>query len=68
MTAQEVVELINSVGFPIVMCGALMWYIHGMTNKFTDSINSLSEKFTVSIDKNQEILNRIESYLLKSKE
>ena len=27
MTAKEVCDLISSVGFPIVMCGALIYYI-----------------------------------------
>ena len=25
MTVNEIIQIINSVGFPIVMCGALFW-------------------------------------------
>ena len=33
MTAKEVCDLISSVGFPIVMCGALIYYIISINKK-----------------------------------
>ena len=40
---QEVVKAISSVGFPIVMCGVLFWYIYKVESKLTDAINNLSQ-------------------------
>lgn len=42
-TLQEVVKAISSVGFPIVMCGVLFWYIYKVESKLTDAINNLSQ-------------------------
>lgn len=35
----EVAQLITSLGFPIVMCGALCWYIYNVQGKLTDIVN-----------------------------
>lgn len=42
-TLHEVVKAISSVGFPIVMCGVLFWYIYKVESKLTDAINNLSQ-------------------------
>lgn len=42
-TLNEVVKAISSVGFPIVMCGVLFWYIYKVESKLTDAINNLSQ-------------------------
>ena len=42
-TLQEVVKAISSVGFPIVMCGVLFWYIYKVESKLTEAINNLSQ-------------------------
>ena len=46
MDANAIASLITTVGFPIVMCGALMWYIANSqtqhkeeTKEFTDALN-----------------------------
>ena len=46
MDANAIASLITTVGFPIVMCGALMWYIAKSqtqhkeeTKEFTDALN-----------------------------
>lgn len=41
-TLNEVVKAISSVGFPIVMCGVLFWYIYKVESKLTDAITELS--------------------------
>ena len=41
-TLDEVVKAISSVGFPIVMCGVLFWYIYKVESKLTEAINSLT--------------------------
>lgn len=34
------VTAISTVGFPIVMCGALFWYIQVKVDKMTDALNA----------------------------
>lgn len=41
-TLNEVVKAISSVGFPIVMCGVLFWYIYKVESKLTEAINNLT--------------------------
>ena len=41
-TLNEIVKAISSVGFPIVMCGVLFWYIYKVESKLTDAITELS--------------------------
>ena len=41
-TLNEIVKVISSVGFPIVMCGVLFWYIYKVESKLTDAITELS--------------------------
>ena len=33
MTVNDIISLIQSVGFPIVMCGALFWYMINQTKE-----------------------------------
>ena len=52
MNAQEITDIIAKVGFPIVMCGALAWYVKHMTDKFmamVDSINVQHDNETKNI-------------------
>ena len=44
MTPQEIQSLITSVGFPIVMCGALAWYVKHLTDKFNEALNKIREQ------------------------
>ena len=44
---QEITQVISSVGFPIVACGALFWMINTTMAKLTDAITEL----TKSIDR-----------------
>lgn len=42
MDVNGVITLINSVGFPIVVCGALMYYISKSNQKLTESIMEMT--------------------------
>ena len=48
---QEITQVISSVGFPIVACGALFWMINTTMAKLTDAITEL----TKSLDKANEM-------------
>ena len=38
-TTQQVITAISTVGFPIVACGALFWYIQNKMDKMADIIS-----------------------------
>jgi hypothetical protein len=48
---QEITQVISSVGFPIVACGALFWMINTTMSKLTDAITEL----TKSLEKQNEL-------------
>lgn len=43
MTTQDVVTLIQAVGFPIVMCGAMAWYVKYISDKNREQITAERE-------------------------
>lgn len=58
MTANDIINLIQSVGFPVVMCGALFWYMINQTKEHAaeskemrDAINALNVAITKLADK-----------------
>ena len=55
MTTKEVCDLISSVGFPIVMCGALIYYIISINKKNDDTIKGLSD----TINQNSKVLTEL---------
>lgn len=63
MTVNDIISLIQSVGFPVVMCGALFWYMINQTrehaaesNEMKDAINALNVAITKLTDKlNREV-------------
>lgn len=65
MNIDQITSLISSVGFPIVMCGLLLYYISNITKTFAEGINNMTTKFTESIDQNHDILIKIQSYIEK---
>lgn len=44
----EISQLISNVGFPIVMCLILVYYMNVTTAKLTDAINDLRNAITAS--------------------
>ena len=58
MTANDILTIIQSVGFPVVMCGALFWYMINQTNEHAseskemrEAISSLNVAITKLTDK-----------------
>lgn len=43
MTVQDVVTLIQTVGFPIVMCGLMGWYVKYISDKNREQITAERE-------------------------
>ena len=50
MNLQELATIVSTVGFPIVMCGVLFWYINKMTDSMTTAVQEM--KLAVSELKN----------------
>lgn len=58
MTVNDIISLIQSVGFPVVMCGALFWYMINQTKEHAaeskemrDAINALNVAITKLADR-----------------
>ena len=46
MTVQDIVTLISGVGFPIVMCGVLCFFINKRTERYLTSIEDITAAIT----------------------
>jgi hypothetical protein len=44
MDIQAILQAITQVGFPIVCCGAMMWYVKYSTDKSRDEITRLNDQ------------------------
>lgn len=44
MQVAEIVQLITTVGFPIVACGGMAWYVKYMTDKEREERNKMNEQ------------------------
>ena len=49
-SVQEITQVISSVGFPIVACGALFWMINDTMAKLTTAITELSHNLTTALN------------------
>ena len=66
MNASDIVTIINSVGFPIVACGALFWLLNTTVKENTAANAELAkgmQEVSSTIGKLDETLGRIESKL-----
>lgn len=55
MEFESVLQAITTVGFPIVMCLVLLWYI----NKMVDTHKEETNAFTDALNKNTTVLERV---------
>lgn len=42
MSVQEIIQAVQTVGFPIVMCGVLCWLVYDMQRKHKDEVDKLT--------------------------
>lgn len=54
-TIQAIVRVVQSVGFPIVCCGALFWYMIKQRDVHKDEM----DKMTTAINNNTQVLTQI---------
>lgn len=65
MNVNDIVSIISSVGFPIVMCGVccffVKWYIEEVQKTTTETIDALRESINKQTEKLIEIINKLDS-------
>lgn len=59
MDDKFIIDIIQSLGFPIVMCGALFWKINKQDEAHKDEVMSLKESF----DNNTNVLTKLYEHL-----
>ena len=66
MDVQGLLQAITTVGFPIVCCGAMMWYVRYITDRNRDDIEKLNqqhkeemENITMAINNNTLALQKL---------
>ena len=52
---QDIVTIISTVGFPIAMCLALMWYVKDLSHNHDVE----TDKFVESLNKNTVVLQKL---------
>ncbi len=52
MDANTIIQIISSLGFPIVMCGALFWYMVKQSEKHKEETDHLKD----TINENTKVL------------
>lgn len=79
MESQTIIQMISSVGFPIVMCLLMMYYIKYREDKNTETTKELNKEHTEemmmfkdemkkSLDNNTEALNRLAEKLSRKED
>lgn len=66
MNANDIITVINSVGFPIVACGALFWLLNTTVKENTSANTKLAEglqEVSATLRKLDETLARVETKL-----
>lgn len=43
MTVDQIIQMISTVGFPIVCCGALFWYMIKESNSHKEEVTKITE-------------------------
>lgn len=59
MTANDIVTIISTVGFPIVCSGACFWYINKTGAEHKDEVNKLTEAISNNTLVIQKLLDKI---------
>ena len=55
MDVEIIIQIISTVGFPIAMCVALLWYIKEISDKHKQE----TEKFTEALNNNTLVLQKL---------
>lgn len=59
MDPNAIAQLVGSLGFPIVCCGALFWYQNKTLKEFSSQINNSLQDLSKSISTNTDATTRL---------
>ena len=57
MDYNVIMQMITTVGFPIVMCGAMSWYVKDTNDKHREEVRQLNEQHQEEMKQVTEALN-----------
>lgn len=57
MNATEIINIVQSIGFPIVMCGAMGWFVYYMFNKNAEQIDLMTVQHKLETEQLKEAIN-----------
>lgn len=57
MTVNDIVTIITTVGFPIVACGAMGWYVKYISDRHSAEVQQLNEQHKEEMEQVTEALN-----------
>lgn len=59
MDVKTLINLISSVGFPIVMCGMMGWFIKYQMDQNSKAMNNIIEKINDILEENKQAISEI---------
>lgn len=65
MDVQSILQAITTVGFPIVCCGAMMWYVKYSTDQNRDEVSKLNEQHRLEMAEVTQAINNNTTALQK---
>lgn len=65
MDIQAILQAITTVGFPIVCCGAMMWYVKYSTDQNRDEVSKLNEQHRLEMAEVTQAINNNTTALQK---
>ena len=57
LTINDIVTIVTSVGFPIVACGAMGWYVKYISDRHSTEVQQLNEQHQEEMKQVTEALN-----------
>lgn len=54
---EELIMVLQNFGFPVAMCGVLMWYIKEINKNFSEQLKDIMEQHKSETDKMVEAIN-----------
>lgn len=59
MDPNAIAQLVGSLGFPIVCCGALFWYQNKTIKEFSSKIDTSLDRLSTSINSNTDATTKL---------
>lgn len=56
MDISTIAQLVSTLGFPVVMCGAMAWFVKYSTDKNREEVSILNEQHTTEMNNVTEAL------------